>query len=76
MGFLFLLESRTNSGAKFNFIGIKKKIEGAPKFFLKGIQINFFIIIYNFFFFRPGWSWDHPAFNVVPPLRIKIYCTY
>ena len=44
LGF-FLLESpnillsRTNYGAKFNFIGIKKKTEGVPKFFLKGRQI-------------------------------------
>ena len=45
LGFLFLLESRTNSGAKFNFIGIKK-IEGVPNiFFLKGIQIIVIIII-------------------------------
>ena len=42
LGFFFLLESRTNNGAKFNFIGIKK-IEGVPKFFLKGIQIIFFL---------------------------------
>ena len=28
-GFFFLLKSRTNNGAKFNFIGIKK-IEGVP----------------------------------------------
>ena len=34
-------ECRTNYGAKFNFIGIKK-IEGVPKIFLKGRQINFF----------------------------------
>ena len=40
--FFFLLESRTNNGAKFNFIGIKK-IEAIPKFFLKGIQ-NFFLL--------------------------------
>ena len=41
LGFLFLLESRTINGAKFNSIGIKK-FEGAPKIFLKGIQIDFF----------------------------------
>ena len=49
-GFFFLHESRTINGAKFNFIGIKK-IEGVSKIFLKGIQIIFFIIIYNFFLF-------------------------
>ena len=32
--FFFLLESRTNNGAKFNFIGIKK-IDGVPKIFFK-----------------------------------------
>ena len=32
LGFFFLLESRTNNGAKFNFIGIKK-IEGVSIFF-------------------------------------------
>ena len=35
------IECITNYGAKFNFIGIKK-IEGVPKIFLKGRQINFF----------------------------------
>ena len=39
LGFFFLLESRTNNGAKFNFIGIKKT--SVPKYFLKGKQINF-----------------------------------
>ena len=39
LGFFSLLESRTNNKAKFNFIGIKK-IEGVPKFFLKGRQIK------------------------------------
>ena len=34
LGFFFLLESRTNNGAKFNFIGIKK-IDGVPKIFFK-----------------------------------------
>ena len=38
-GFLFLLESRTNNGAKFNFIGIKK-LRVSPFFFL--LYIIFF----------------------------------
>ena len=38
--FFFLLESRTNNGAKFNFIGIKKKKnEGVSKFFLTNKKI-------------------------------------
>ena len=62
-----MLESRTINGAKFNSIGIKK-FEGVPKFFLKGIQIDFFFIIIYKFFFRSMWSWDHLALNVAPPL--------
>ena len=53
LGFFVLLESRTNYGAKFNFIDIKK-IEGIPNFFfLKGRQIKIFkllYIIFKFFF--------------------------
>ena len=37
--FFFFLESKTNNGAKFNFIGIKKT-KGVPKFFLNGRQIK------------------------------------
>ena len=49
LSFFFLLESRTINGAKFNSIGIKK-FEGVPKIFLKGIQIDFFLLLYiNFF---------------------------
>ena len=36
---------RTNYGAKFNFISIKK-IEGISNFFLKGRQIKFFKLLY------------------------------
>ena len=53
LGFFFLLESRTNYGAKFNFIGIKKT-KGVPKFFLKGRQIKYFKFLYINFFFRSG----------------------
>ena len=35
-------EYKTNYRAKFNFIGIKKKTESVPKFFLKGKQIKKF----------------------------------
>ena len=49
--FFFLLESKTNYEAKFNFIGIKKKTEGVPKFFLKGRQIKNLKLSYIIFFF-------------------------
>ena len=54
LGFFFLLESRTNNGAKFNFIGIKKKkkTKGVPKIFLKGRQIKSFKLLYINFFFQ------------------------
>ena len=39
-------ECKTNYGAKFNFIGIKK-FEGVPKIFLKDRQINFFKLLYK-----------------------------
>ena len=38
-------ECRTNYGAKFNFIGIKKT-KCVPKFFLKGGQVKFFKLLY------------------------------
>ena len=68
MGLFFLLESRTNNGTIFNFIGIKKNLRVFPNFFLKAIQIIFFLL-YIKKKFKSGWFWDHPTLNVAPPLK-------
>ena len=64
-----LLESRTNYGIKFNFIGIKKTEGVSNFFFLKGRQIKNFKLLYIIFFLRSGWSWDHLGINVASSLH-------
>ena len=54
-----LLESRTNYGTKFNFIGIKKTEGVSNFFFLKGRQIKNFKLLYIIFFFKSWCSWEY-----------------